>query len=432
MNVFPRIASLPLLVLAALFAAGCHGNQDQNAANANQAGATPAATPDQSQSSDPASSANLAPISTDTSSATQSNAGSGQAAPDQSVPVPDASSDTDDSFNGEQPVATASEPPPPLPDYDQPQDPGDGYIWTPGYWNYASAGYYWVPGVWVQAPYEGALWTPGYWGTVHGRYGFFHGYWGPHIGFYGGVNYGFGYVGTGYQGGYWNSGHFFYNRTVNNINVTIVHNVYTHPVPSNTVRISFHGGQGGIQIRPRPAELVALREPHAAPMHAQLENEHAASANRAQFVAVNHGRPASLVVAKPLEADHGVHPVVAPPARNMPHAAPETHPNPPQPAHGQPARPEAAPRPGERPAEHPAPTQHPVPAQHPAEHPAPAQHAAEHSAPAQRPAEHPAPAQHPAEHSAERPAPHPEAHPAPKSKPAPEHPKKPQEKPPLV
>src|SRR5581483_1452984 len=30
----------------------------------------------------------------------------------------------------------ASEPPPPLPDYEQPPAPGDDYIWTPGYWAY--------------------------------------------------------------------------------------------------------------------------------------------------------------------------------------------------------------------------------------------------------------------------------------------------------
>ena len=41
----------------------------------------------------------------------------------------------------------ANQPPPPLPVYAQPACPGDGYLWTPGYWNYASAGYYWVPGV---------------------------------------------------------------------------------------------------------------------------------------------------------------------------------------------------------------------------------------------------------------------------------------------
>ena len=43
------------------------------------------------------------------------------------------------------------------------------------------------------------------------------GYWGPHVGFYGGINYGFGYTGIGYQGGYWDRGVFSYNRAVNNV-----------------------------------------------------------------------------------------------------------------------------------------------------------------------------------------------------------------------
>src|ERR1035441_10590871 len=97
----------------------------------------------------------------------------------------------------------ASEPPPPLPDYDQPPAPEPDYLWTPGYWGWSPEGYYWVPGAWVAAPYAGALWTPGYWGFVGGRYRFHHGFWGLHIGFYGGVDYGFGYTGYGYYGGYW-------------------------------------------------------------------------------------------------------------------------------------------------------------------------------------------------------------------------------------
>ena len=52
----------------------------------------------------------------------------------------------------------------------------------------------------------GVLWTPGYWGFVGGVYMFHAGYWGPHIGFYGGVNYGFGYGGVGFVGGRWRGG----------------------------------------------------------------------------------------------------------------------------------------------------------------------------------------------------------------------------------
>ena len=159
----------------------------------------------------------------------------------------------DDQDYAEQPTETADQPPPPLPDYDQPPPPGDGYIWTPGYWAWGPAGYYWVPGAWVEAPYMGALWTPGYWGFYGGRYLFYPGYWGLHIGFYGGINYGFGYVGFGYEGGYWNSGHFFYNRVYNNIRGGGVHNVYSYRANvhvANGSRASFHGGTGGVQARP--------------------------------------------------------------------------------------------------------------------------------------------------------------------------------------
>ena len=93
-------------------------------------------------------------------------------------------------------------PPPELPVYEQPPIPAPGYLWTPGYWASGPNGYFWVPGTWVQPPAVGVLWTPGYWGWRDGIYVWNAGYWGPHIGFYGGVNYGFGYVGVGYEGGH--------------------------------------------------------------------------------------------------------------------------------------------------------------------------------------------------------------------------------------
>jgi len=298
-----------------LSVAGCHGKQDQNAAN--QAGA-----PDQSQ--DPAT-ANLAPVSaTDTNAAASSTAATTQSAPQSSsagsydqAPASDSNSDSYEDDYGAQPEETATQAPPPLPEYQQPAAPGDGYIWTPGYWNYAPTGYYWVPGVWVQAPYQGALWTPGYWGYRHNHYELFRGYWGPHIGFYGGVNYGFGYVGVGYQGGYWKGSQFNYNRSVNNVNTAVVHNFYNYSVVNNTTvtRVSFNGGSGGIAIRPRPAELAAWREPHAPPMTTQVQVDHSARTDRAQFIAVNHGHPATAVFVKPVQADHDVRPVPPPPMR---------------------------------------------------------------------------------------------------------------------
>jgi hypothetical protein len=78
--------------------------------------------------------------------------------------------------------------PPELPVYEQPLCPGEGYLWTPGYWAYANDfdDYYWVPGTWVMAPEVGFLWTPGYWGWGGNGFVFYDGYWGPQVGFYGG------------------------------------------------------------------------------------------------------------------------------------------------------------------------------------------------------------------------------------------------------
>src|SRR5277367_6433680 len=106
--------------------------------------------------------------------------------------------------------------PPVLPVYVQPLCPGAGYIWEPGYWAYGDEGYYWVPGTWVLPPSAGLLWTPGYWGFSDGFYAWHVGYWGPTVGFYGGINYGFGYPGRGFYGGYWRGGQYFYNTRVTN------------------------------------------------------------------------------------------------------------------------------------------------------------------------------------------------------------------------
>ncbi len=120
--------------------------------------------------------------------------------------------------------------PPVLPVYVQPVCPAPGYIWTPGYWAWGPDGYYWVPGTWVEAPEVGFLWTPGYWGWGDGVYLWHDGYWGPHVGFYGGVVYGFGYDGVGFAGGEWRGREFFYNSRVTNVNVTIIHNTFERNV----------------------------------------------------------------------------------------------------------------------------------------------------------------------------------------------------------
>lgn len=189
--------------------------------------------------------------------------------------------------------------PPILPVYAQPPCPVAGYLWTPGYWAYDPAGYYWVPGVWVQPPRVGVLWTPGYWGYEGAAYLWHGGYWGPHVGFYGGVNYGFGFGGIGFVGGRWSGGMFRYNTAVMNVNTAVIHNVYMDRtvIRNNYVnnRVSYNG-PGGINARPSPQEQMVMHEQHIQPTPNQFSHQQVASQNRAQFASVNHGQPSTVAM----------------------------------------------------------------------------------------------------------------------------------------
>jgi len=197
--------------------------------------------------------------------------------------------------------------PPELPVYEQPLCPGEGYLWTPGYWAYANDydDYYWVPGTWVMAPEPGYLWTPAYWGWGGNRYVFYPGYWGQQVGFYGGINYGYGYSGDGYQGGRWQNRQFYYNRSVNNVNVTNVHNVYNTTVINNTTtvnRISYNGGNGGINARPRPEEPeeeAAARDRHIPAVPVQAQHAQSAREQPELRASVNHGTPPVAATPRP-------------------------------------------------------------------------------------------------------------------------------------
>lgn len=191
--------------------------------------------------------------------------------------------------------------PPALPVYVQPLCPGPDYIWTPGYWAWdPDFGYYWVPGTWVLAPYPDWLWTPGYWGWYSGAYIWHEGYWGPVVGFYGGINYGFGYNGYGYYGGYWEHGRFYYNRAVNNVDVRNVTTVYTRSVPRSvtTRRVSYNGGRGGITLRPSAVQQAA-RQRGSAPIAAQIDHFQAARHDPRLRASDNRGRPAVAATPRP-------------------------------------------------------------------------------------------------------------------------------------
>jgi hypothetical protein len=191
--------------------------------------------------------------------------------------------------------------PPELPVYDQPIAPGDDYIWTPGYWAYGDGDYYWVPGTWVMAPEVGYLWTPGYWGGDNDDYVFHEGYWGTEVGFYGGIDYGYGYSGRGYEGGRWDNGHFAYNQSVSHVDVSRNRNVYNTRVDDNNRgnRVSFNGGNGGVQVRATSQEESAGRQRHIAPVAEQTQHVDSACGNSELRASANRGKPPIAATARP-------------------------------------------------------------------------------------------------------------------------------------
>ena len=202
--------------------------------------------------------------------------------------------------------------PPELPVYEQPMCPGDGYIWTPGYWAWDGE-YYWVPGTWVIAPEPGYLWTPGYWGWGGTGFAFNEGYWGLSVGFYGGIDYGFGYFGHGYDGGRWENGHFFYNTAVNRVDANTFHNVYNTRVEESNNHVGYNGGSGGISARASSQEETAARGRQVGPVEAQTQHEWSAHNNQQQKFSANHGAPPSTATAR---ANTAVHPNQLPPVKS--------------------------------------------------------------------------------------------------------------------
>jgi hypothetical protein len=198
--------------------------------------------------------------------------------------------------------------PPAIPIYEQPICPTYGYLWVPGYWAYDyDFGYYWVPGTWIEPPQVGFLWTPGYWGWGDGVYIWHAGYWGPHVGFYGGINYGFGYGGVGYEGGRWEGDRFAYNTYVTHVNTTIIHNTYnTRVTYVSESHVSYNGGNGGVEARPTPQQESYANEHHVGPVSAQTQHVQQARSNPELRASANEGKPPIAATAKPADFKTGV------------------------------------------------------------------------------------------------------------------------------
>ena len=327
--------------------------------------------------------------------------------------------------------------PPVLPIYVQPVCPQPGLMWTPGYWAYGPDGYYWVPGAWVPAPFVGGLWTPPYWGWQGGLYVFHAGYWGPHVGYYGGINYGYGYGGIGFAGGMWRGGVFAYNTAIVHVGSGGAwgNRVYADRVAvdrgyyARDSRVAFNGGQGGIRYQATAQERSYMNERHVQPTTFQTQHEQTARTDRMAYAKANGGRPQNLVAPRPLPAENRPAPGVRPgndarptgPANPGAHPAPTTRPTPePRPVtpetrptrpvpENRPTQPSTRPVPESRPSQ---PSTRPAPESRPAPAPRPE--------PQQRPAPEtrPAPQQRPA--PAPRPAP--QTRPAPQPRPQQSHP----------
>ena len=185
-----------------------------------------------------------------------------------------------------------------IPVYAQPLCSAPGYIWVPGYWAWGEFGYYWVPGVWVAPPRVGLLWTPGYWGYSGGSYVFHDGYWGPRVGFYGGINYGYGYWGRGYYGGEWVGNSFRYNTAVSRVNTTVIHNTYVNKaaLKNNTRSRASFNGPGGANARPSAQEQAAEKAEHLEPTAAQRARVEAAKNDPALHARNNKGKPKAEAV----------------------------------------------------------------------------------------------------------------------------------------
>lgn len=136
----------------------------------------------------------------------------------------------------------------------------------------------------------------------NGVYAWNEGYWGPQIGFYGGINYGFGYTGVGYEGGYWRGRDFYYNRSVNNVNVTNIRNVYNKTVvENNRTRVSYSGGTGGVHAQPTAQQLQARNERHIQSTPTQQQHVQQAARDRQLLARNNNGKPPIAATARPAD-----------------------------------------------------------------------------------------------------------------------------------
>jgi hypothetical protein len=101
-------------------------------------------------------------------------------------------------------------------------------------------------------------------------------------------------------GGRWDNGRFLYNRAVSNVDFNVTRNVYNEEVTNVHVnRVSFNGGNGGIDARPTPQEEAAERGRHIPPITAQVQHAQVARGNPELRAAANLGKPPIAATPRP-------------------------------------------------------------------------------------------------------------------------------------
>ncbi len=83
-----------------------------------------------------------------------------------------------------------------------------------------------------------------------------------------------------------------------------IHNVYNTRVNENVNRVSYNGGNGGINARATSEEEAAVRGKHIGPVSAQTQHEWSAHNNPQQRFSANRGAPPSTATPRPNTAAH--------------------------------------------------------------------------------------------------------------------------------
>jgi hypothetical protein len=130
------------------------------------------------------------------------------------------------------------------------------------------------------------------------------------VGFYGGIDYGFGYFGNGFWGGEWRGNTFYYNTAVMRVNTTVIRNVYVNRtvIENNNSHVAFNGGQGGVQARPTPQEEQYSHERHIPPVAAQTQHVQEARNNPELRASANRGKPPVAATVRPADFKTGAVP----------------------------------------------------------------------------------------------------------------------------